>query len=845
MKFTDHLRQSSIPEWKDKYVDYKLGKIKLKTYRDIIKANENVGVQYNQNLNNSDEYDAVKARIVDEFVKDWVIDDQLENCNEFYQWQLDLCRQKFGLLKQQMKIYNLCKQMPYTYGSMYPLTAGTMSCGLYGDKRMGKSFDEDKFSYYFKKYMLKISQLLRELDLIPSLPLRWKQKNSQGPRPHYAHHLETFTVDNLTPRQIKLQLCSALVEFYLTIQLLKSYRDLNVTGLRKIVKKFDKACNTNEVSKFMAHANEHSTMFQHMQQNLNFYAKSLQKANSISQPSSQVNISLEQDPLTYWERKVSEWYTESLTESAQDRKHSIQKLRNLSIQYSLNDQVIHRTNQSIVRMFFAGTGIGISLVFIAYTLTVGIISERESFYHVILFPVWGGLYLILLMGLLFCLNCYIWFRSKINYQFIMFGELNFSKSGIPFNNDFSTTRISSYLYILSVAAITCSSLGLISYTSKNLITWIIWIVVFTFAMVINYNILPSWKSLRKTRHSLVLNIIRLILSGAYPVKFCDFFLGDLACSLSYSMANIGTVYCVFTGNSYSRCGSSYLDYMGFLSALPSYWRFMQCVRRYLDSNDKFPHLLNAGKYASGMLYNGALCTYRISFTQSLKPKKFHRNFFIAVAAVNSIYTSVWDLVMDWSLFQQNPKNLFLRSDLYLAGKRNLETGSYSRRRKWVYYFCMIIDVIIRFEWIFYIIVDTESQQSALNSFILALLEVFRRFIWVIFRAENEHVANVHLFKITKDAPLPFPVLENSPDDKLETEVSEEQLSLSKAEHIGDAVMLINPQKPEKSYRNTSRRALVQNMVSWAHAKDFQRPPVAARNSSDEEHGKSELNILEE
>lgn len=31
--------------------------------------------------------------------------------------------------------------------------------------------------------------------------------------------------------------------------------------------------------------------------------------------------------------------------------------------------------------------------------------------------------------------------------------------------------------------------------------------------------------------------------------------------------------------------------------LPLWWRFMQCLRRYHDTNQRWPHLANATKYA--------------------------------------------------------------------------------------------------------------------------------------------------------------------------------------------------------------------------------------------------------
>lgn len=91
--------------------------------------------------------------------------------------------------------------------------------------------------------------------------------------------------------------------------------------------------------------------------------------------------------------------------------------------------------------------------------------------------------------------------------------------------------------------------------------------------------------------------------------------------------------------------------------------------------------------------------------------------------------------MDWSLLNPYAKWPFVRDSV---GFKN----------KWVYYLAMFLDPIIRFSWVFYIIyapgnsneLKAQSQMlSARLSFIAALLEVLRRFMWSFFRVENEHV----------------------------------------------------------------------------------------------------------
>lgn len=61
-------------------------------------------------------------------------------------------------------------------------------------------------------------------------------------------------------------------------------------------------------------------------------------------------------------------------------------------------------------------------------------------------------------------------------------------------------------------------------------------------------------------------------------------------------------------------------------------RFLQCIRRYRDTGNIFPHLVNCGKYTASILAGVFLSVYRIDNT--------HKNLalFIAFSTVNGIYT---------------------------------------------------------------------------------------------------------------------------------------------------------------------------------------------------------------
>jgi xenotropic and polytropic retrovirus receptor 1 len=124
-------------------------------------------------------------------------------------------------------------------------------------------------------------------------------------------------------------------------------------------------------------------------------------------------------------------------------------------------------------------------------------------------------------------------------------------------------------------------------------------------------------------------------------------------------------------------------------------------------------------------------------------------FFVFCATLNSAYTSLWDLVMDWSLLDPTAKKPFLRDML-------------AYKQTWLYYLAIFIDPVLRFNWIFYAIYARELQHSALLSFLVALSEVCRRGLWMLFRVENEHCTNVVRFRASRDIPLPFETTDYTP-----------------------------------------------------------------------------------
>jgi hypothetical protein len=207
--------------------------------------------------------------------------------------------------------------------------------------------------------------------------------------------------------------------------------------------------------------------------------------------------------------------------------------------------------------------------------------------------------------------------------------------------------------------------------------------------------------------------------------------------------------------------------MGFLSCLPGIWRALQCIRRYRDTGNKFPHLLNCGKYFATIIFYMTLSIYRINKTGP------NRAIFITFATINAIYTSFWDIYYDWSLGDPRAKHPFLRKEL-------------GYKKVWMYYVAMVIDPILRFNWVLYAVSPLQLQHSAKTSFVAALGEIFRRGMWSVFRVENEHCTNVSRFRASRDVPLPYEV---PPSPELESRVTDER---------GDRVDEEQPARKRKS-----------------------------------------------
>ena len=127
----------------------------------------------------------------------------------------------------------------------------------------------------------------------------------------------------------------------------------------------------------------------------------------------------------------------------------------------------------------------------------------------------------------------------------------------------------------------------------------------------------------------------------------------------------------------SHCGQSYIRII--LACYPALIRFLQCIRRYYDSQKTFPHLWNAGKYSTTF--------FKVIF-QSMWISTSSTVWFalwMVSTVISSFYTLTWDLKMDWGFLESGVENRFLRDEIVYQYP--------------IYYYMAILgDILLRFAW---------------------------------------------------------------------------------------------------------------------------------------------------
>jgi hypothetical protein len=189
--------------------------------------------------------------------------------------------------------------------------------------------------------------------------------------------------------------------------------------------------------------------------------------------------------------------------------------------------------------------------------------------------------------------------------------------------------------------------------------------------------------------------------------------------------------------------------------------------------------------------------------------------------------------MDWSLLQPHASRKYLRD---VRGFKN----------QYWYYTAMVLDPLLRFNWIFYAIYTQDVQHSTIVSFLVSFAEVTRRGMWTLFRVENEHCANVAHFKASRDVPLPYTLPSESAEDFQRSQEAAELRqeagqSTATSPEIGRRRAGTGAQLEAQNSRNSLRQRptrTLTSIVAEAHTQDFEKKRKPATGEDESLLGKS-------
>ncbi|GAB7355227.1 hypothetical protein MBLNU459_g5780t2 [Dothideomycetes sp. NU459] len=258
----------------------------------------------------------------------------------------------------------------------------------------------------------------------------------------------------------------------------------------------------------------------------------------------------------------------------------------------------------------------------------------------------------------------------------------------------------------------------------------------------------------------VLSILKRVAIGgiaeAQDGKFGDVLMADVLTSYAKVLGDLFVALCMLfspgrssTSKPDRSCGGAYV--VPIIIAVPSLIRLRQCLIEYLrvrrantKSGTVGTHGWGGQHLANALKYSSAFPVVILSALQrGYDPAKIGMSetglfrLWLFFVFLNSFYSFYWDVAKDWDL------SLFSNSK-----ERNNPEHPWALRRhryfhtKEIYYGVIVMDLLLRCTWSFKLSPHLDHFNDLEGGiFLMELLEVFRRWIWIFFRVETEWVRN--------------------------------------------------------------------------------------------------------
>ena len=521
----------------------------------------------------------------------------------------------------------------------------------------------------------------------------------------------------------------ALKETYKDIFLTRKFIDVNLEIKEKLMKKYKKYFGMESpfpTRKKFAKANS-QIIFEDDKEN--------EEENNNDEIESIINNFIEyksaigsaNETLTSLEKEITEEFVNSYSYKYKSKADKVLK----------KYMQINTITES--QSFYLGLFIGL-LIF-----QLGIICTLAFYYDIDMdrdvefksvFPMFRGFFIVCLYWWFHGLNILIWMKADIGYRIIFQIDNNYSTPIEIFKRAAIFTFILLTCLLIYMLKRIWQGLffGFLDLIPIDFLPFICWgsLIIYAFCPFDIWNLDGRLYLGQLTRESFGSFLLKSGFKHAFFMgQICSFIapLRDIEYTICY--------YAYFDAPLWAKieyCKKTRGVYF-FIAFIPNFIRILQNMKEIYDSKKLFPKLFSIGKYCL------SISVALLSFLWPQHPSL--HIFWLIFTFISSCCSFTWDIIIDFGFFEEGD-NYPLRNRLFY-------------KPKFLYYFFIIYDFILRFFWLLTIspeVLGTLFRPETL-SIILNSLEITRRSCWNIVKVENKYVDISKEYRVSNDIELPF------------------------------------------------------------------------------------------
>ena len=513
-------------------------------------------------------------------------------------------------------------------------------------------------------------------------------------------------------KYLKKKYEDAIIELYKENDYLNKYIELNLEAKRKILKKFYKYNQTQDMNNT---GRNKSTMDQEIEikKMMEYIDKTVVKSDLDK------IAKIEADMEKIFKKYFFDKYSFDAVKVLKESKAAI----SIKQKYA----------------FTFGFFIGILLIIFILCILIGnhfhIDMDDDAKFKTI-FPMFRGYLVMVLYYWFLGLNVYVWNTYHINYKL----AFNFDSHYSPVVSIFKRAAFFAmivgimllcYMIERTQIPVLYDLISFIPLELTPLISYIFALIyIFTPYQIFNY---PGRIYLGKLFYETMASITT-------TSELRHTWLGDQMTSLVGPFRDIEYTVCFYvhynnTFEEKKRLCSNRRPIVILIGIYPYAIRFLQVIKTMWEKKIIFPDILNAIKYTLSILV--AISSY---YSKTIE---FFSKTWLLIATFSSCWSYCWDMKMDYGLLQYGSPHLFLRTDLFY-------------RRKWIYYTAMFLNLLGRFAWVLTISPDIVYRWIRPEFFLMVIymIEMCRRGMWNFFRIELRHIDLCKNYQVSDKIKLP-------------------------------------------------------------------------------------------